>query len=524
MIRKTLGSCLACSVLAFAPVSCTQQASTSKNPVLPEKATITRDRLMDKIKGGWAGQTIGCTYGGPTEFRYNGTMIQDYIPIKWPDGYIKWWYENSPGLYDDVYMDLTFVNVFDRLGIDAPVDSFAIAFATAGYPLWHANQAARYNILQGIMPPASGHWLNNPHADDLDYQIEADYAGLMSPGMPNTASAISDKIGHIMNYGNGWYGGVYIGAMYSLAFISDDIGFIVEEALKTIPEQSTFYQCMHNVIRWHQAYPDDWKRTWFECEKKWSEDTGCPDGVFAPFNIDALINSAYIVIGLLYGDGDFYKTMDIATRCGQDSDCNPASAAGILGTVLGYDRIPSFWMKNLQEVEDMNFAYTDISLNKAYRMSFNQALEMIRKEGGKTNGDTITIACQKPVPVRYEKAFEGMYPVDKIGINTRIENTGGIVFNGTGIVFRGYVRGPEDYTALAEMYIDGKKIETANLPASFVKRRHELFWKYQLPEGRHTVSFKWLNPEEGTAIHFGEAVVYSDTPAKAIHQFNTIKP
>ena len=308
---------------------------------------------MDKIKGGWAGQTIGCTYGGPTEFKYNGTMIQEYVPIVWPDGYIKWWYENVPGLYDDVYMDLTFVDVFDRLGLDAPVDSFAMAFATAGYTLWHANQSARYNILQGIMPPASGHWLNNPHADDLDYQIEADYAGLMSPGMPNTASEISDKIGHIMNYGDGWYGGVYVGAMYSLSFISDDIEFIVTEALKTIPEQSTYYKCMSDVIRWHKEYPDDWKRTWFECEKKWSSDIGCPDGVFVPFNIDAVINSAYILIGLLYGEGDFYKTLDISTRCGQDSDCNPASAGGILGTILGYSRIPDYWMKNLREVENM---------------------------------------------------------------------------------------------------------------------------------------------------------------------------
>lgn len=54
-----------------------------------DEYTITKDRLKDKIKGGWAGQTIGCTYGGPTEFRYNGTMINDNIPIEWPDGYIK---------------------------------------------------------------------------------------------------------------------------------------------------------------------------------------------------------------------------------------------------------------------------------------------------------------------------------------------------------------------------------------------------------------------------------------------------
>ena len=178
--------------LLLGTVSCSQQPIGQKTTTLPESFTISREKLLDKIKGGWAGQTIGCTYGGPTEFKYNGTMIQEYVPIPWRDGYMRWWYENSPGLYDDVYMDLTFVDVFDRLGLDAPVDSFAMAFASAGYMLWHANQAARYNILQGIMPPASGHWLNNPHADDLDYQIEADYSGLMSPGMPNSASEISD--------------------------------------------------------------------------------------------------------------------------------------------------------------------------------------------------------------------------------------------------------------------------------------------------------------------------------------------
>ena len=71
-----------------------------------------------------------------------------------------------------------------------------------------------------------------------------------------------------MNYGDGWYGGVYIGAMYSLAFISDDINIVVQEALKTIPENSRFHQCMNDVIQWHRQYPNDWKQTWAECEKK----------------------------------------------------------------------------------------------------------------------------------------------------------------------------------------------------------------------------------------------------------------
>ena len=96
-----------------------------------EQFTIAREELMDKIKGGWAGQVIGCTYGGPTEFRFNGTMIQDYQPIPWHEGYIKWWYDHAPGLYDDIYMDLTFVEVFEKEGLDAPALSHARALANA---------------------------------------------------------------------------------------------------------------------------------------------------------------------------------------------------------------------------------------------------------------------------------------------------------------------------------------------------------------------------------------------------------
>ena len=195
-------------------------------------------------------------------------------------------------------MDLTFVDVFEKQGFDAPQSEFATAYANAGYALWHANQVGRYNILNGMQPPQSGHWLNNPHADCIDYQIESDFAGLMSPGMPNTASTISDKIGHIMNYGDGWYGGVFVGAMYAVAFTSDDVSHVINEALKTVPEQSEFYQCIADVVSWHKKYPTDWKQTWFEVQRKWAADIGCPDGVFLPFNIDAKLNAAYVVIGL----------------------------------------------------------------------------------------------------------------------------------------------------------------------------------------------------------------------------------
>ncbi|AHM63169.1 ADP-ribosylation/crystallin J1 [Flammeovirgaceae bacterium 311] len=481
--------------------------------------TLSKEVIKDKIKGGWAGQTIGVTFGGPTEFKYNGTFIQDYQPIVWYDGYLKETMLGWPDLYDDIYMDLTFVDVLEKEGFNAPVDSFANAFAYAKYNLWHANQAARYNILRGIKPPESGHWLNNPHADDIDFQIEADFLGLMSPGMPNAAATTSDKIGHIMNYGDGWYGGVYVGAMYSLAFISNDVNFVVTEALKTIPEQSQFYQCINDVIKGHQQYPNDWKKTWFELQKKWSEDVGCPEGVFAPLNIDAKINAAYIVLGLLYGEGDYSKTLEISTRAGQDSDCNPSSAGGILGTMMGYSKIPDYWKMGLDEIEDMDFKYTTMSLNKVYAISYGHALKMIESNGGSVGENNVTIKTQVPEPVRFEKSFEGLFPVAKQKV-IKTEESDEIVFDfeGTGFALRGAAakkqRDLPDYVFNAELYIDGEKVETAALPTSYTTRRYEMFWKYQLPNAKHTVRIKLLNPHDDYDVRVNEAVIYSDKPAE----------
>ena len=509
-------------LMLFIFSSCTtERNSDNAGPADNEILKIDKAVLKDKIKGAWAGQTIGCTYGGPTEFRFKGTMIQDYQPIPWYDGVVKWWYENSPGLYDDVYMDLTFVDIIDQYGLNAPVDSFALAFANAGYMLWHANQAARYNILNGIMPPASGHWQNNPHADCIDYQIEADFAGIMSPGMPNTASEISDKIGHIMNYGDGWYGGVYVGAMYSLAFISDDIEFIVKEALKTIPEESDFYKCVAQTIESYYDNPDDWTYAWWQVEKNWSEDVGCPDGALDPFNIDAKVNAAYIIIGLLYGEGDFSKTIDIATRCGQDSDCNPASAGGILATVTGYDKIPEIWKKELKEVEEMDFRYTTISLNDVYGMSYRHALQNLEQAGGKIGQNDVQIKYQKPVAVKFEKAFDGLWPVKKENYRNRqlSEKEEEFNFEGRGVVIAGNVRSDNSaYEARCRVVVDGKEVKEISLPASYTTRSPEFYWNYDLPAGAHSLKLLWLNPEDSAGVSINSMLVYGDNPVKKVFE------
>lgn len=499
-------------------IACGCGSHAGQTPGIPAEATLSKERLMDKIKGGWAGQTIGCTYGGPTEFDYS-TFINGNIPIEWPDHRIEWYFDYAPGLYDDVYMDLTFVDVFEKEGLDAPIESFARAFSTAPYPLWHANQAARYNIQQGLIPPESGFWMNNPHSDDIDFQIEADYAGLMAPGMPNAASHFADGIGHMMNYGDGWYGGVYVAAMYSLAFISDDIGFITSEALKSIPSESKYYQCMADVMDWHRQYPDDWEITWALVERKWGFDIGCPEGVYGTVDIDALINSAYILMGLLYGEGDFYRTIDVATRCGKDSDCNPASAGGILGVVLGYEGIPEYWTKNLEEVADRNFAYTDISFNKACQMSFNQALKVIERYGGAVSDDQVTIRCQKPETVRFEQGFEGHWPVRRQNMRLPLTSSVDLAFKGNGVALEYQMpMDQSDYSARIEVRLDGKLDQTVILPSRSNFRKLDLYFKYGLALGDHQLSFTLLNPDPAHPVEIRSMIVYSDKPEIPVHQ------
>ncbi|HKK63165.1 MAG TPA: ADP-ribosylglycohydrolase family protein [Bacteroidales bacterium] len=494
-------------------------SSFGKKPIVEkDEIVITKAQLKDKIKGAWVAQTVGVTFGLPAEFKYNSTMIQDYQKLEWNDSSLIVEYRARPGTYDDIYMDLSFMKVIEEEGVDAPAQSFALSFANADYKLWFANQVARYNILNGLTPPESGHWLNNPCADDIDFQIEADFAGIMNPGMVNSAVEICDKVGHIMNYGDGYYGGVFVASMYSLALTSDnvdDIEDVVKKAISVIPSESTFAQCINDVIKWHDENPSDWKTTWYKVNRKWSEDIGSPLGVFEPFNIDAKINSAWVVMGLLYGDGDFTRTFEIATRCGDDADCNPATAGGVLASIVGYEAIPEFWTQGLDKVEDLHFMGTEYSLIDAYDMSYRHAMGQIEKNGGLVKGDVIRIKPQDPKMIPLEVSFEGHYPIARV-FPTVTKDEISFEFDGIGFALAGPPNikdhGEKNHVFETEMYINGELVEKVKLPTETNKRRFVPFWKYQLPDGKHKVVIKILNPVKHAKIQLKYAIIYGDTP------------
>jgi ADP-ribosylglycohydrolase len=212
---------------------------------------ITVAELEDRIAGGWAGQMIGVSFGAPTEFRVMGKINEGALPPWKPE-------RVSNALdQDDLYVDMTFAKVLDDKDLGATTEDFGAMFKDARYSLWHANLAARRNLRRGVPATLSGTPKYNAHANDIDFQIESDFIGLMAPGLPRAANDLAWRAGRVMNYGDGIYGGMFVGCMYASAFFESDPRRVVQAGLACIPPKSPYGTLIADLLGWSQQHPDD---------------------------------------------------------------------------------------------------------------------------------------------------------------------------------------------------------------------------------------------------------------------------
>jgi hypothetical protein len=494
---------------------------------------IPLDALRDKIAGGWAGQMIGVSYGAPTEFRSDGRINESVLP-PWTPARVS----NSLG-QDDLYVDMTFAAVLDKKGLDATTEDFGNMFRDAKYRLWHANLAGRRNLKRGIAAADSGLPRYNAHADDIDFQIESDFIGLMAPGLYQSAIDLGLRAGRVMNYGDGIYGGIFVSCMYSAAFFEKEPRQVVERGLACIPARSPYAMLISDVLQWSRQYPDDWKKVWQLLEDKWDRDDLCPEGALKPFNIDAKLNGGYIALGLLYGKGDFGRSIDIATRAGQDSDCNPASTGGIVGVILGYRAIPDKWKSGIDAIADKKFSFTDFSFRTIVISSYNRALALAKRNGATERDSVLVLPVHEPKPPKLEVWNAGK-PVERIAVadarwswkgnwsttplkgrdvsaDATERRTGekgaeaSVAFQGTGVV----VVGPylPDGGKL-QVYLDGKadRILDVNSDDSNSRSGESVWHAFGLSDGKHTVRLVVLGEPyadaSGTAVAIDGLILY----------------
>ena len=475
----------------------------------PDERRISLADLQDKIEGGWAGQMIGVSFGYPTEFNFNEQIIpEDKLPT-WTDESVT----NALD-QDDLYVDMTLAQVLDDKGLDATTEDFGAMFKDAQYRLWHANLAARRALMRGVSAMETGTPKYNSHANDIDFQIEADFIGLMAPGLPKAANDLCTRAGRVMNYGDGIYGGMFVSGMYAAAYFEKDPRKVVEAGLASMPADSPYRLVIKDVLQWSKEHPDDWVAVWKLVEEKWNKREPCPNGAMHPFNIDAKLNGAYIAMGLLYGGNDFEKTLIVTTRLGQDSDCNPSNACGILGVMHGYKALPEKWKKGIPAIADQKFNFTNFTFKTIVESTKKRAIALAEKNGGRIDGESLIVKTQQPAAPALQVWDDYGSPAERIAVSdarwkwkgawdqekdadrrgtewagklaSKKGSEATITFEGTGAIITGSYL---PTGGKAEVYLDDKLHSTVDVYPDENNRKYgeDVWHAFGLANGPHTV-------------------------------------
>ena len=198
-----------------------------------------------------------------------------------------------------------------------------------------AEGLALERMRSGIEPPESG---KHPIGEAIGGQMKGEIWGLICPGNPKLAAEYGRRDGVVAHCDNGVYGEQFIAAMMSAAFEEKDVRKIIETGLKQIPADSKYAETVRWVIAMHNA-GKDWREVRNEVVKKYPN--AC-NPVYADTGIVTLV--------LLYGNGDFEKTITMAARCGSDTDCDTASVGALVGCIIGANAIPGQWIEPIGDV------------------------------------------------------------------------------------------------------------------------------------------------------------------------------
>jgi ADP-ribosylglycohydrolase len=219
--------------------------------------------------------------------------------------------------------------------------------------LYTAERVAYANFVNGLTPPATAVF-RNPYREWIGAQIRADVWGYVCPGMPAKAAELAFRDASISHAANGIYGEMFFAALIAAAFSTGDVVDAIHTALRYVPPKSRFAGMVAEVVKWHEEH-----ETW---------DAAC-EALFEKYGhyhvVHTINNAAIVLLALLYGGGDFGKTISIAVMCGEDTDCNGATAGSIMGAMLGMKGIPSHWSDCLNDtVESIVSGYASSRISE----------------------------------------------------------------------------------------------------------------------------------------------------------------
>ena len=322
-------------------------------------------KLEQKIQGAWMGRICGCLLGKVIE----GIRTDELIPfLKESGNYPMYRYVYRTDVHEETIAKYKFAfkcrhyvddvdcmipdddtnyvvlaqEIVERYGKEFTSSDVASAWLALQSRdcYWTAERIAYCNFLQGFYPPQSAVY-KNPYREWIGAQIRGDYFGYINPGNPELAAEMAWRDASISHVKNGIYGEMFVAAMLAVAASTDDVQAIIEGGLAQIPHTSRLYERILSVVNEYKQGVSQ-RDCFARIHREYDE--------FIDYNWCHTIPNAMIVVAsLLYGKGDYAKSICMSVETGFDTDCNGATVGSVLGMANGISAIPEYWTRPIHD-------------------------------------------------------------------------------------------------------------------------------------------------------------------------------
>ena len=306
---------------------------------------LNRKEYLSKVAGCWMGKNIGGTVGAPFEWKRQVNDITFYTQKL----------DGEPEPNDDLDIQLLWLLAMEREGVKLDARTLGEYWLSYVVPHWAEYGNGKINMRSGLMPPLSGS-ANNAFKDSCGSYIRAEIWSCVCPGAPERAVqyAVEDSaIDH--GDGEGTYAEIFTAAMESAAFVENDLRKLIDIGLHYIPAECAVagavrlaVECYDKGVTWLEARDEmlrQYRGMGFYGHPNHVSPEDHAKGFFdGKLGFDVPSNIGIVIIGLLYGEGDFEKMMCVTVNCGEDTDCTAATAGSIYGIMNGIEGIPEKWI------------------------------------------------------------------------------------------------------------------------------------------------------------------------------------
>ncbi len=317
--------------------------------------------LESKIHGAWLGRVCGCLLGATVEGIHTDQLVpflkdtgnypmhryilhsdlNEEILNKYTYGFRGRHYAdvvNGMPADDDTNYMVLYQEIIEKYGKD--FTPFDVSRAWLAYQpkdaYCTAERVAFCNFIKGYAPPHSAVY-KNPYREWIGAQIRADYLGYVNPGDPELAAQMAWRDACISHTKNGIYGEMFVAAMLAVAAETDTVKDIILAGLGEIPHTSRLYEDVLSVVEGYEKGVSQ-EECFATIHKKYNEYT-------AHGWCHTIPNAMIVASSLLYGGGDYGKSICMAVETGFDTDCNGATVGSVLGMAKGVENIPECWAK-----------------------------------------------------------------------------------------------------------------------------------------------------------------------------------